>query len=195
MSSGLLKNKELNSRINKFYKKNKGDILDIVLFGSSVRGKQKPNDLDILILFKEKENLDISYELKKELEFLEIPLQIISKTYFSLRDNNFKAKEAYLSEGISLIKKQPIAESLGYSNFILFKYQLMDFNQSKRMQFQYALYGRDKRSGIIQRLKLTKFADGAILSPLESADEVASFLNSWNIKYDSHPLLIPTRVL
>lgn len=195
MSLELLKNKELNSRINKFYKKHKTDILDIVLFGSSARGKQKPNDLDILLLFKEKENLDISYGLKKELEFLGIPIQIISKTYFSLQDNNFKAKEAYLSEGISLIKKQPIAESFGYSNFILFKYQLTDFSQSKRMQFQYALYGRDKHSGIMQKLKLTKFADGAILSPLESADEVIIFLNSWNIKYNSHPLLIPTRLL
>ena len=144
MSSKLLKNREFSSIINKFYKEHEKEILDIILFGSSIKGKENPEDVDILVLFRKKESLDTAYELKKKLEkYGEI--QIITKTYERLFDANFKARGSYLNEGYSLIRKEFIARSLGYTNAIFFKYQLKTFSQSRRMQFQYALYGREKK--------------------------------------------------
>ena len=54
--------------IIKFYKKNKDIILDIIIFGSFIKGKENPKDIDILILYKNKKDIEKSYELKKLLK-------------------------------------------------------------------------------------------------------------------------------
>ena len=61
--------KSLNTQLTKisraFFKRHERQLKDIVLFGSFVRGKAKPEDIDILIIFKTKVNKDVEYELKK----------------------------------------------------------------------------------------------------------------------------------
>ncbi|MFH1064779.1 MAG: nucleotidyltransferase domain-containing protein [Candidatus Woesearchaeota archaeon] len=193
MSSELLKNKVFNSLINRFHKENKSEILDIVLFGSSVRGKRKPNDVDLLLIFREKESIDTAYELRKLLKVLDYDFQIITKTYDKLFDKHFVAREAFLGEGYSLIKKMNISEGLGYTTKTIFKYSLKGFTQSRRMQLQYALYGRDKKSGIVNEFGLVKFADAVFLCPTENADKLKEFLEYWKINFESFPLLIPSR--
>ena len=59
----LLKNKAFTSKIHGFFQENKAEVLDIILIGSTVRGKESPQDIDILLLFKTKENLDLAYAL------------------------------------------------------------------------------------------------------------------------------------
>src|SRR3989344_4522758 len=120
MFQKLLKNKIFISKIKNFYKENKKEVLDIILFGSTVRGKEKPNDIDLVILFRNKEDLDVSYKLKKNLDILSLNINIIIKTYDSLFAENFIARESFLSEGYSLLKKRFVAELLGYSSLILF---------------------------------------------------------------------------
>ena len=84
MSKILLKNIKFLHEINEFYNKNKDKIIDIILFGSVLKGKENPRDIDLLILFKEKKNLDLSYELKKRLK--NFNLDINSKSYNELFD-------------------------------------------------------------------------------------------------------------
>src|SRR3989344_1739284 len=72
MSKILLKNIKFLYEINEFYNKNKDKIIDIILFGSAIKGKENPRDIDLLILFKEKKDLDLSYELKKRLKKFKI---------------------------------------------------------------------------------------------------------------------------
>lgn len=187
----LLKDKEFNSIIIKFYRKRKASLLDIVLFGSVARGKEKPGDIDILLLFKEKEDIDLAYELRKKLESLNYHVQITTKTYGGLFERNFKARASFLSEGYSFVRKQPISLSLGYANRAMFKYSLKGFSQSRRMQFQYALYGRNKKSGIANELKLNKFADGIFLCPMENSERLKAFMEQWGLKFETYPLLIP----
>ena len=81
MLSTLLNDTNFNKQIKKFYKEHKNKLLDIILFGSSLRGKENPADIDILLLFKEKEDLEIAYQLKKEIT--KYPIEIITKTYLS----------------------------------------------------------------------------------------------------------------
>jgi len=68
MLKELLKNKEFSRIIEKYLEKE--NILDIVLFGSSVKGKDEPNDIDILVLYskEEKDIHDTAYLMRKELE-------------------------------------------------------------------------------------------------------------------------------
>src|SRR3989344_3115304 len=194
MFQKLLKNKIFISKIKNFYKENKKEVLDIILFGSTVRGKEKPNDIDLVILFRNKEDLDVSYKLKKNLDILSLNINIIIKTYDSLFAENFIARESFLSEGYSLLKKRFVAELLGYSSFILFKYELTGFNQSQRMRFQYSLYGRNKSLGMLKELSLIKFSDSILLSPVENSERTKDYLNQWNIKFTDIPILLPSRL-
>jgi len=53
------------SKLSKtFQKKYKEEIKDIILFGSSLRGKLEQEDIDILILFNKKTNKEIEYEFQ-----------------------------------------------------------------------------------------------------------------------------------
>lgn len=195
MFSEFLKNREFSSAINEFYKKHKSEILDIIVFGSAIKGKEKPNDLDILLLFKDKENLDTAYELRKKLEKFAAEVHATTKTYEGLFDKNFRAKTVYLGEGYSLIRKEFVSNSLGYANISLFKYELKGFSQSRRMQLQYALYGRDKKSGIAKELKLRKFANTIFFCPVENTEKLKEFFEHWNIQFEQFQALFPEQVL
>lgn len=52
---------KLKSEIKRFFIKNKDILLDIIIFGSFIKGKEKPNDIDLLILYKNKKNLEKSH--------------------------------------------------------------------------------------------------------------------------------------
>ncbi|MEK6932276.1 MAG: nucleotidyltransferase domain-containing protein [Nanoarchaeota archaeon] len=187
------KNTKLKSEIIKFYRKNKDVILDIVIFGSFIKGKENPKDIDILILYKDKKNIEKSYELKKLLKGFNI--EITDKTYLELFDESFKIREGILSEGYSVINKKSFSEGFGYLSFILFKYELKGFNKSDRMRFYYGLYGRNKNDkGIIDDLGLIKFSDTIIFCPVKNAEKIKEFFDYWKIKYMEFPIMIPNRL-
>jgi predicted nucleotidyltransferase len=192
MLKKLLKNKKFKSEINKLIKE-KEEIVDIVLFGSVIRGKDKPNDIDILIIFNKKENLETSYILRKRLEKLGLKVNITTKSYDSLTSGDFKAKEDILSQGYSIAKNDFLSESFGYSNFILFKYSLTEFSNSKRIRFHYSLRGRYGNKGIIKELNAIKFSDSILLSTIQNSEEMKDFLELWGVNFVSMPILIPTR--
>lgn len=195
MLSKLHKNKAFSSAITEFYKKHAAEILDIILFGSAAKGKENPNDLDILLLFKDKEDLDTAYTLRKKLETVGFAVHVTTKTYTALFDKNFLARAAVLGEGYSLIRKESISKGLGYSNISLFKYELKGFSQSRRMQLQYALYGRDRKSGMAKELNLKKFADTIFFCPVENTEKLKEFFENWNIRFEQFQALIPERML
>jgi len=190
-----LKNTKLKSELEKFYKNNKESILDIILFGSFVKGKYNPRDIDILILYKGKKDFDKTYELKKILEKNNYNTDITNKTYLEIFSESFKAREGLLSEGYSIIAKKFLSEGLGYFSLILFKYELKGFNKSNRMRFYYSLYGRNKNdNGIIKDLNAVKFSDTILLCPVENAEKMKEYLDYWKIKYIEFPVMIPIRL-
>ena len=194
MLKELLKNTKLMSKIQALIKENQGEILDAVLFGSSVRGKEKPRDIDLLIIYKTKSNSELNYEIKKEFEIFGIEADLVAKTYRELFDSAFLARESYLSEGYSLIQKKSIADGFGYKQMVLFRYDIQNFNKSQRMRFYYSLYGRNTE-GMLKKLGLHKFSERIIISPVEESEEVKNYLKSWNIKYLEIPILIPARIV
>jgi len=195
MSTELLKNTTFNSEIKKFYSKNKEVILDIILFGSIMRGKEKPKDIDILILYKDKKNIDLSYGLKKNLQKKGYDVEITDKSYKELFEESFQARESILSEGYSLIYKKSLSEGFGYNNYHIFKYALTGFTKSERMRFYYSLYGRSKdQSGILEEYGLIKFSDSVMLCPLENVDKMKEYFDNWKINFIEFPIMIPSRL-
>ena len=180
--------KKTISDIKKIFKENK-ELLDIVLFGSTTKGKEKPADIDILIIYKEKENLNLNNKIK-----LLTNASITSITYEKLFNQSFLAREGFLLNGISIINNKSISESLGFDSKILIKYELKGLNKSNRMRFYYALYGRDYKSGMIKLLKAIKFSDSIIIIDSEEEYPTKEFMDSWKLEYISFPILIPTRI-
>lgn len=196
MLKNLLKNIKFQSIINNFFNKNKDKVIDILLFGSIVREKEKPKDVDILIIYKTKPDIELEYNLRKNLEKIYIKAEITSVSYKDLFKPTFLIREAFLSEAYSLINKKFISKALGYSNFILFKYNINKFNKSQRMRFYYSLYGRKKEDkGILQRTNSYKFSDRIIITPIDKSEAMREYLDNWNISYLDTPILLPTRIV
>ena len=187
--------KTLESEAQKIYKKNKSQIIDIILFGSIIKGKEKPKDVDIIIIFKDKNNLDISYELRKSLEKnIKIPIEVNSKIYSELFETNFQAREAILVEGYSLLNKINLADGFGFKSMAMFMYKLINKTKSERMRFYYSLYGRNTE-GILKKLKAIKYTDTIILVPIENKETMKEYLNNWNIEFKETSLLLPVRLI
>ena len=194
-SNKLLKNTRFLSEAGRFFRENEKEIIDIILFGSSVKGKEKPRDVDILILFKRKKNIDLAYGFRKRLEKMGLVAEVISKTYKELFEASFVAREAILSEGYSLILRTFLANGLGYANLILFRYSLKGFTKSDRMRFYYSLYGRGNAKGMLKEFNAVKFSETVILCPVGSENGMKEYLDGWNIKYREFPILIPERIM
>lgn len=182
------------SKVHNLITENKEEILDIVLFGSLVRGKEKPRDMDVLVIYKTKVNPELNYKIKKEFEILGFEVDLVAKDYSGLFESSFIAGESYLSEGYSLLNKKFIAGGLGYKPMILFRYGIKSLNKSQRMRFYYSLYGRNTE-GMLNRLNLYKFSERIIISPVEESERVKEYLDSWSIKYLEFSVLIPARVI
>jgi predicted nucleotidyltransferase len=187
----LWKNIRLNKIINKFYTDNKEEIVDIVAFGSTVRGRIKPNDLDILCIFKNKIDDDLLYDLDKKIKKININSEIIGKKYKNLFSSEFLPREDILSDGYSFILKKRLFEAFGYRSFMLFKYSLVGKTQSDRVRFHYVLEGRNDSIGILKKLKAIKFTNSVVLVNVGLSEQFELFLNDWNIEYKKTRILIP----
>ncbi len=194
MLMNLLKNTKFNNEIKSFLK-GKKEILDIILFGSVTKGKRKPKDIDILILFKEKVNENINYELRKKLEEKGFKTDIIGKTYKELFSVRFKPREDILSDGYSMALGEKLSEAFGYKSFVLFRYGLKNLTNSGRIRFYYALEGRAKQKGMIKSLNGIKFTNAVVLIPIQNSDEFENFLEYWNLEFKKTKILIPLNTI
>jgi predicted nucleotidyltransferase len=189
----ILKNTKLRNKLKKIAKENK-DLEDIILFGSSVRGKENPSDIDILVIFKEKINKNLEYDIRKTLEKEVRNISIISKTKKTLKDPSFDARESYLSEGISLITKEDIASTFGFSALGLFKYGTSRLKNLKKTKFYYALNGRGSEEGVAVKLGCIKLSNNILLVKRDKVEEIMIFFSSHEIDYSYMPILIPKRM-
>jgi predicted nucleotidyltransferase len=178
--------KNIKSKIKKF-----NEIDDILLFGSAVRGKEKPSDVDVMIIFKEK--VDKQIELKVRSYFKE-KISIVSKTLRTVLDDSFDARESVLFEGKSFLTGKTLGEKYGYSSLGMFKYDFKDWSNVEKTKFYYALNGRGKGTGMFQKFNCIKLSDRIFLVPLSNIEPFREFLDSWDIEYKYIPLLIPTRL-
>lgn len=189
----ILKNITLKNKLKKFLAQNRG-ITDIILFGSAVRGKELPRDLDILVLFKDKVEVEKEYALRKILEHFYPNISILSKTEKTWLNPAFDARESILFEGKSLIFGQNLAQKYGFSSYGAFKYSFEGWDKLKKTKFYYALNGRGSQKGILTLLFGIKLSDSFILISLEKIEPFRDFLESWKAKYIYFPLLLPTRM-
>ena len=116
-----------------------------MLYGSSVTGKSRPRDLDIILLFKDlhlNKRLELSQEFKRILrqEFPGADVKSMNLTDFF--DRNFLARQGVIISGISLITREKICERFGFKAYSIFSYALANMDHNQKTKFNYALNGR-----------------------------------------------------
>ena len=166
----------------------KGDIKDIILFGSIRKGKKNPKDIDILIIFTEHINKKIEQELKQEINLS--TTDINSLTVKELEETSFIAKEGIYLEGLSLISKKAINETMGFNSVAFIKYTLT-MTGSKRVRFYYALQGRGTEKGFLNTLNAKRYAESVIVCDYNVLEEIKLFFDHLKLEYIIIPALIP----
>lgn len=182
---------KLTNSLKNFKKNSK--IEDIILFGSLIKGKENPKDIDILVVFKEEIDKDLEYEIKNNLKNVSLKISIVSKTKKGIYEDSFFAKDAIFFEGFSLFENEYLAKKQGYTPWGLFKYETKNLDNTKKTTFYYALNGRNKQKGLIEQYGLIKLSNNTLLAPLDKIFLTEGFFEKWS-NYRLFPILIPTRL-
>lgn len=184
----------LESEAQAFFARQETKLIDIILFGSLRTGKEKPEDIDLLLLFKDRPDHALTQEFRRLLERkIAGRVEVIPKTYHQILAKEFLAREGLLTNGYSLIYRVALAEGLGFTSRVLFVYRLTSKTKSERMRFYYSLYGRGNEQGIVHKLGAKKYTDTVIICPLETSAPMKEFLNYWKIEFSEMPILLPAR--
>lgn len=160
--------KKLKSLLRKY-----SFIHDFIIFGSFVKDKIKPADIDIAAVVSEKKPLIIG-QIKSEIDksIKNAHLQIISYGDF------LQSKLPYhiLFEGYSVRQGRFIHEKLHISRKALYTFELSDLPQTKKVMFNKGL------KSLVERTNSEKTGKGGVLVPINSAGEFEDFLKLWNRK-------------
>ena len=169
--------------IRGWIKKNK--VSDVIIFGSFVRGKNRPNDVDLCILIKdsdEKKSLDLVDSLAQILKESKFKFQINILTSSDFSGGNSLAK-TLLNEGFSIEGGKKFAETFGFKNQSLFIYSLKNFNASERVKLHYLLNGRSGNKGILKEIKGSLVGKGVINVPTENEDFLKEIFDKWKVSH------------
>lgn len=163
------------------------EIADIFLFGSAVKGKEFPGDIDICIIFQNK----ISENAVKDVENR---LKEFNAHISSLVVDNFFRKphsltKTILLEGISIITGKPIIQNFGFSSYLLYSYNLSKLKSSNKVKFVYLLKGREEK-GIIEKMNGEWIANGCFIIPIQKDSEMLIILKKWQVPFKRKEVLI-----
>jgi predicted nucleotidyltransferase len=157
--------KKLKKLLNK-------DLIDILIFGSFVRGGS-PKDIDLALLLKKKINVSSVKKEFKNIFGLEADVQqiyldsIYSPIWLSL-----------IKEGFSVKKNKYLFEIYKIKPVVLFKYSLEKLSNVQKVQFSRGIQRVLGKESVI----LTR---SVVLVPIKLKNEFIDFLNNWNIYYES----------
>ena len=180
----------INKKIKEWIFKEK--IIDVILFGSIMRGKENPRDIDLCIIINEKDE-------KKSLDLINSLSKVIDKPKYKFQINLLTEKQfiegdtltnTLIKEGFSIKKNKKIAELWGFSNKSLFIYSLKKFSSTKRVKLHYVLRGRYGQKGILEDLRGEFLGTGTIIIPSQNEEKLKEVFNKWGISYSIKNILI-----
>ena len=167
-------------------------VFDIVIFGSFVKQKEKPRDVDTAIIF-EKEDYD--YIDKVSARVAEIIRKYGLEPHIEPLIINKIFKEplflTLIHEGLSLKYNKFIYKMLGVDSLALVTYSLQNLSRSKKTMFGYALKGRETKNGLLGKLKGAVVGRNSFYVPIESVERAREFLKIWNVEYKVERLMRP----
>lgn len=163
------------------------EVWDAVVYGSSVRGKVQPRDVDIAIIFSQpiqaEKKLLLSQKLREKLKEKNYVADIKIISIKDMQDPGFLARQAILAEGYSLIHNCGLSERFGFKPFVYIKYSLKKLSSSKKKSVYYALQGRKKGEGVLNQLGGAIIAKGMLQIPTMHLEKIKALLDQNNVEY------------
>jgi len=160
-------------------------LVDIFIFGSVLKGKNEPEDIDLVSLFRDKDYKlieEVDYAIKKEGDKLNLNIHIEP-----LIVDNINTSEVYkniIHEGFSIKNMNFVSKMIGFNPFLLITYNLRNKKPSEKVMFSYALFGRKKGEGLVKSLEGKELGKGSILIPIKNEAEIVSFFKQWNVEFN-----------
>ncbi len=150
----------------------KYNLIDIIIYGSFVKNKDYPKDLDLAVLVDEKKP-ELNSLIKQELSIEKTHIEIIS------------VKELYpssllislITEGFSIKEDKYFKDILGIKPMKLYSYELKTLNRSQKTLFSKALNSFLKKSNGI------KIGYCTLMVPVNFSGYFEEFLEAWNLRY------------
>lgn len=167
------------------------NAVDVIMFGSTMRGNAEPNDIDMCILIDnhdEDKSLDLVGSLGSLAEFIGIKPHISILTFGSFISGNTLAK-TLLEEGYSVNDGKRFSGVFGFRNKSLFVYSLRKFTSSDRVRFHYLLKGRRGSDGLLKEVGGEFLGTGSILVPAEKEDALREVFDKWKVGYKIEKVL------
>lgn len=161
----------LKKNLQKILKKY-DSVKDIIIFGSFVKGKDRPNDIDLAFIV-DKRDLKLVPLIKKDLGLEKVHLEFL------------KAEEIYfhtlflslINEGYSVKKGKYLREILKTKPMRLYSYNLKHLDRSKKTLFGIAL------NKTLVKIGGEKVGAGVVLIPINQTSYFEDFLDVWGLKY------------
>lgn len=170
----------------------KEPIFDIIVFGSFVKGKMFPRDIDIMVVFLEgslRERLDIIQDIKNKVKRkIDINLDMQQCLLKDLFSTEFLARTGILLEGFSIFHNKKFCQILGFDSYTIFWYNLKGLSHTQKIKFNYILAGRNQK-GVIELLNGTRLTSGVIKIPIEHSLEFEEILKRNKINYNKKNIL------
>lgn len=184
----MLKHSKEFSRLKAEWKKSwKEDVADVLIFGSYVKGKAKPQDIDICLIFRNKIKLDIVHKAEA---LLGENYHVSSLSVDNFFTNVHSLAKTLLLEGKSIISGSRFACNLGLTAKLLYSYDLSSESSSKKVRFVYLLRGRNGSAGLVKDWGGEFIAPSAFFVPIEKDNEAQEVFDAWKIKYARKKLML-----
>lgn len=157
----------------------KEEILDIIVFGSLIKGKISPQDIDIAIITNHPEKI-------KEIKGFHTSV-LTPKEFFT---NPPPIIHTFLREGYSLKNQKSFSEIFKFSNKVLFKYELTNLKPSIKVKIVNILRGKNKEPGLVKESKGEWLANQVFLTPLKKEHIFEKLFLNFKIRYKKFFVLI-----
>jgi len=170
-------------------------IWDIVIYGSMIRGKENPEDVDAAVIISEKKSfafkLELAQKLRQSLKFQNFKFDVKVVDFNDFQDSNFLARQGIILEGFSITQGKFLSEIFGFKQYCIFKYGIQNLSLTKKRVFSYALSGRYGEEGLKNSKKIEQLGRGVLKVPIQHSEEIESLLQSYNIDYKMEYCLVP----
>ncbi|MFH1440297.1 MAG: nucleotidyltransferase domain-containing protein [Candidatus Woesearchaeota archaeon] len=169
-------NKKFLKELKNLLKKYKY-LKDIIIFGSYVKGKLRPNDVDIaIILINESELIDIKKDITNIAKQIKINKNIDIEIVDSIYDMLWPV---LLREGFSIKKNKYLFELYNIKPCVLYKYNLTKLNPVQKVQFTRGL------KTMIRSVSGKILSRTVVLIPINNKCDMDLLLDKWGIRYES----------
>lgn len=149
-----------------------------MIFGSSVKGKFSPADIDVAMITLTRER-DLADSIS-----LKLPAKTELKNYTYREIFYAPLGLSLLSEGYSVRQGRFMKEILGIKPVKMYIYGLKHLEKIKKIQFSTALTKN------LKSLAGERVGAGAVLVPLAYSGAFEDFLKAWGLKYKTKEYLI-----